>query len=301
MMAPMDSVIHTTDLTKTYGDQFAVEALDLSIPPGAAVGLLGPNGAGKSTTINMLLGLLTPTSGTVSVLGIDPARDGAAVRSRVGYVPERHHIYGWMTIQEVLGFTRSFYPTWNDQLCEDLVKRYDLSPEKKVKQLSQGMGTKLSLILALAHEPDLLILDEPTTGLDPLARDEFVTAVGELLQRYDNTILFSSHIFGDVERIADTIAIMDDGKLLTMRPRADLVDATKRIDITLNPTNDKPVPPAETIFDRVEDGVWSLTVCDCSEATLTELTQSPGVQSLRVSDLALEDIFRDFVRGRRTS
>jgi len=297
----MNSVIHTSNLTKVYGSQSAVEALDLAIPPGASVGLLGPNGAGKSTTINMLLGLVAPTSGSVDVLGMDPAHDGAAVRQRVGYVPERHHIYGWMTIQEVLGFTRSFYPSWNDVLCEDLVKRYALPPTKKVKQLSQGMGTKLSLILALAHEPDLLILDEPTTGLDPIARDEFVTAVGELLDRYEKTVLFSSHILSDVERIADTIAIMDGGKLLAIKPQAELVAATKRIQVILNPKNGKPDPPAETIFDHVEDDVWTLTVCDCSNAKLAALSQSPAVQSLQVDDVVLEDIFRDFVRGRRSA
>lgn len=297
----MDSVIHTTSLTKTYGSQTAVDALDMAIPPGTAVGLLGPNGAGKSTTINMLLGLVAPTSGRVEVLGMNPAHNGAAVRQRVGYVPERHHIYGWMTIQEVLGFTRSFYPSWNDALCEDLVNRYALPPDKKVKQLSQGMGTKLSLILALAHEPDLLILDEPTTGLDPIARDEFVTAVGELLDRYEKTVLFSSHILSDVERIADTIAIMDGGKLLAMRPQKELVAATKRVQVTLNSINGKPNPPAETIFDRVENGVWTLTVCDCSDAKLAELSQSPDVESLIVDDVALEDIFRDFVRGRRST
>ncbi len=297
----MDAIIRTTSLCKAYGAQMAVDGLDLFIKPGAAVGLLGPNGAGKSTTINMLLGLASPTTGTVSVLGMDPALEGASVRQRVGYVPERHHIYGWMTVEDVLGFTRSFYPTWNDTLCEDLVRQYALPPGKKVKQLSQGMGTKLSLILALAHEPELLILDEPTTGLDPIARDEFVEAVGHLLDRYEKTILFSSHNLGDVERIADTIAIMDEGKLLAQRPKTELIQSTKRIRVSLNKPNGKPESPDETILSELEGLEWSLTMSGWSPEKLARLQQVEDVDSVQVSDMALEDIFRDYIRGRRTA
>ncbi len=294
----MDPIIRTSGLVKRYGDQLAVDNLDLTIESGTAVGLLGPNGAGKSTTINMLLGLVSPTRGEVSVLGLDPVVEGAAVRARVGYVPERHHIYGWMTVEEVLGFTRSFYPSWNDTLCEDLVRRYALPPQKKVKHLSQGMGTKLSLILALAHEPELLILDEPTTGLDPIARDEFVEAVGELLTQYEKTILFSSHNLSDVERIADTIAIMDAGALLVQRPRAELTASTKRVRVSLNGANGSPAPPDGTVFDRVKDGEWLLTIGECTDEKLVQLREAHGQNAVQVDDMALEEIFRDYVRGR---
>ena len=162
----MSAILSTQALSKSFDGVYAVDRLDLTIEPGQAVGLIGPNGAGKSTAIHMLLGLTPPTSGNATVFGLDPANDGEAVRQRVGYVPERHHIYGWMTVDEVLGFARAFYPSWNDALCRDLMTRYALPPGKKVKHLSHGMGTKLSLILALAHEPDLLACAD-ALDLDP--------------------------------------------------------------------------------------------------------------------------------------
>lgn len=298
----MDAVatlaIETTGLTKQYGERAAVADLNLAVPAGSAVGLLGPNGAGKSTTIKMLLGLVRPTRGMSSVFGIDSAKDGVAVRQRVGYVPERHHIYGWMTVGEVLRFVRPFYPSWNDNVAADLVRQYALEPSKPVNRLSHGMGTKLSLILALAHEPDLLILDEPTTGLDPLAREEFVDSVSGLLARFGKTVLFSSHNLGDVEKTADTIAIMYNGALLAVRSRTELLSTTKRIRATLQPADHPPDPPPGTILDRMEGNVWTLTVVDSSDDVLAKFQRQPGIQSIAVDDMTLEDIFKDYVRSR---
>jgi ABC-2 type transport system ATP-binding protein len=228
---------------------------------------------------------------------MDPARDGATVRSRVGYVPERHHIYDWMTVAEVVRFVRPFYPAWNDRACADLIAKYALPPDKKVKQLSHGMGTKLSLVLALAHEPELLILDEPTTGLDPLVREEFVESIAALLRDLEKTVVFSSHILSDVERVVDTVAIMCDGNLLTMGPRDNLIQSTKRVDVTLRQTNGRPARPPQTIRDRIEGNVWTLTVGDWSDRVLSELKGAPNVESVCVNDMTLDDIFKDHIKG----
>lgn len=295
----MNPVIKTSDLGKRYGGHDAVKDLNLVIPEGASVGLLGPNGAGKSTAIKMMLGLISPTSGEVAVLGKNPAADGAAVRSRVGYVPERQYIYGWMTVAEAIGFTRAFYPTWNDKLCTALVESFALPLGQKVANLSQGMGTKISLILALAHEPQILLLDEPTTGLDPLAREEFVSTVNDLLRDSGKTVLFSSHILSDIEQVADTIAIMCDGTLLTTRPRAELKASTKRIHVTLAHSRGRLVPPTGTVHHQTDQDTWSLTVSNFTEQTLHDIREANEVSGVHVRDLELEDIFKDYVKGTR--
>src|SRR5688572_18198208 len=155
-------------LTKRYGHATAVSGLDLVVPRGKVLGLLGPNGAGKSTTLRMLMGLLRPTSGSVQVLGLDVFRWPSRVKQRLGYVPETPHIYRWMTVGEVVLFARELYDTWNDEQCGSLLDRFQLPSGKRVRQLSKGMQAKLSLLVALAHEPELLVLDEPLSGLDPI-------------------------------------------------------------------------------------------------------------------------------------
>ncbi len=153
-----DAAIALFGLTKRFGRTLAVDNLSLKIPRGSTFGLLGPNGAGKSTTIKMLMGMLSITSGTASVLGVNVQLDPVQVKRRVGYVPETHNIYRWMRVREVLGFCKSCFPTWNDQTCREMLDLFALDPEKKVKHLSKGMLTKLSLLLAVSHEPELLLL-----------------------------------------------------------------------------------------------------------------------------------------------
>ncbi|GMV91858.1 MAG: tetronasin ABC transporter ATP-binding protein [Candidatus Hydrogenedentota bacterium] len=291
--------IEIRGLHKEYGHGDGVHGLDLTIPEGCSFGLLGPNGAGKSTTIKVLMGLTPPTSGEVRVLGHDVRSNAHEIRLRVGYVPERHHIYPWMTIAEVLWFTRSFYPHWDDALCETMLREYGLDPRKKVKQLSHGMTTKLALILALCHDPDMLILDEPTTGLDPLIREEFLEGVNRLIQIRPRTVLFSSHIMSDIEKVADTIGIINEGRLLVCASRDDLLEKTRDITVTLKPSSDSiPRPDSAILFDT-QDRVVSLTVFDMSETELATLRSNPHVERVEVSPLNLEAIFKAFIKGAR--
>ena len=291
--------IEIRGLVKEYGHGDGVHGLDLLIPEGRSFGLLGPNGAGKSTTIKVLMGLTPPTSGEVRVLGHDVRRDAHAIRLRVGYVPERHHIYPWMTIAEVIWFTRSFYPHWDDALCEIMLKDYGLDPRKKVKQLSHGMTTKLALILALCHDPDLLILDEPTTGLDPLIREEFLEGVNRLIRIRPRTVLFSSHIMSDIEKVADMIGIINEGRLLVCAGRDELMEKTIRLKVTLKPGDGTPDPPRETILSDADGRYWHLTVYEMAERELERLRQDPRVERVDVQGLGLEEIFKDFIKGAR--
>jgi len=296
-MADRVSAIETWRLSKRYGNSTAVAGLDLAIPSGCAFGLLGPNGAGKSTTIQMLLGLTSATSGRATVLGRDVAREGPEIRAAVGYVPERHHIYPWMTVGEVIRFTSAFYPTWDGVRCQELLSGYALEPNKKVRNLSRGMVTKLALVLALSHRPKLLILDEPTSGLDPLIREEFNAGVLELLRDEQGTVLYSSHILSDIENVADTIGIICDGDLLVMCPREELVARTKRIEVTLAGEVSTPLAPEGTILQKVDGAQWSLTVYGFSRATIEALEARNEITETRVVDVGLEEVFKDFVKG----
>ncbi len=169
--------IEIENLTKRFGATVAVDSLSLAVPRGSTLGLIGPNGAGKSTTIKILMGMLSPTAGDARVLGTSAPANPTWVKQRVGYVPEVQHIYRWMRVGEVIGFCRALYERWNDETCRRMLDLFGLDLCKKVKHLSKGMLVKLSLLLALSHDPEVLVLDEPMSGLDPIAREEFLDGV----------------------------------------------------------------------------------------------------------------------------
>jgi ABC-2 type transport system ATP-binding protein len=293
--------IETADLTRLFGGKAAVDSLMLRIPAGSVFGFIGPNGAGKTTTIRMLMGLLRPTAGDVRVLGTDVFRDPVAVKERVGYVPELHHIYRWMRARDVIGFCRALYRTWNDALCADLVRRFEITLDKRVKHLSKGQVVKLALLLAVAHEPELLILDEPTAGLDPLIREEFLDGVLRTICERQRSVLFSSHTLSDVQRLADTVGIIYEGRLLVHCPTDELLTGTKRVRVVLQDGCTPDRPPPGTIWQRLERREWLLTVRGFSPATLDFVKSKYPVASIDVVDLGLEDVFKDFVKGRRAS
>jgi ABC-2 type transport system ATP-binding protein len=273
----------------------------LSIPSGQGFGLLGPKGAGKTTTLKMLLGLTRRDAGAVSVLGTDPAVDALTVKRRVGYVPEQQFIHRWMRVGEAIAFCRTFYPTWNDALAADLLRQFDLDADKKVKALSKGMLVKLSLILAMSHEPELLILDEPMAGLDPVIREEVLDGIVQRICDRGLTVLFSSHTFADVQRLADAVGILNNGKLMVQSDVGVLLRSTKRIRAVLKDGVTPGSLPDGTIWQRVQNREWLLTVQGFSAEAVSGLRAMNEVESLEVLDLGLEDIFKDYVRGWRAS
>lgn len=293
--------IETTGLTKRFGKTTAVDDLTLQIPKGSAFGFIGPNGAGKTTTIKMLMGVLRITSGQARVLSHDTVADALSIKQSVGYVPEQHFIYRWMRVGEAVAFCRALYPTWNNKLCTDLTTLFGLDADKKVKHLSKGMTAKLSLLLALSHEPELLMLDEPMAGLDPVAREEFLDGVLQTLCDRKQTILFSSHMLSDVQRLADTIGIIHEGRLLVHCGVDLLLNTTKRIRAVLTDGAAPAGVPEGTIWQRVRDREWLLTVREFSPEVLERLQAANQLEGVEVIDLGLEDIFKDYVRGWRAS
>ena len=208
-----DHVIQTEGLTCYYGSRQVVAPLSFSVPRGCIYGFLGRNGAGKSTTIKMLLGLLEPTRGTSRLLGEPSTAIRPETRAKVGYMGEGHFVYGWMTVRECGNFQRAFYPNWNQKIFETAVDYFGLHTDAVAKGLSRGERAGLCLALTLAPEPELLILDDPALGLDPVARRTLLQAMLFVTSDTERTVFFSSHILADVERVADRIAVLDRGVL----------------------------------------------------------------------------------------
>lgn len=212
----MVPAISCSDLFKNYGSKKVLKGVNLEVPPGTIFALLGTNGAGKTTLIRTLMGLIPKTGGEVKVLGEEPYRIGPQLRQRIGYVSEEQGLYGWMTIRAMIKFCKALYERWDDSLVHKYLDHFQLDPNSKIRTLSKGQTVKLALILALAPQPDLLILDEPMNGLDPLAQYEFLQIIMKDFSLEGRTIFFSTHILADVQNTAHQAAILYDGKIQTV-------------------------------------------------------------------------------------
>ena len=213
-----DPVIEIANLTRRFGTKTALDAVSLSLPRGAVYGLVGANGAGKTTLIRHLLGLLQAESGSVRVFGLDPVADPVGVLSRIGYLSEENDLPGWMTVDELMQYTRAFYPRWDDAYAEELRQAFALDAGAKVKTLSKGQKARAGLLVALAHRPELLVLDEPSSGLDPIVRRDILGAVMRTIAHEGRTVLFSSHLLNEVEEVADHVTMISSGRIVLSAP-----------------------------------------------------------------------------------
>jgi ABC-2 type transport system ATP-binding protein len=228
-------------------------------------------------------------------------RSSSELKQRVGYVPETSHIPAWMTVGEVTRFCRALFERWNDEQCASLLDMFELPMGKRVRQLSKGMLAKLSLVLALSHEPELLVLDEPLSGLDPIARDEFLDGVLKgLCENSQRTIVFSSHQLDEVNRLADTVAVMHRGRVL-VHTTLDELRSARRVRAVLDDGRLPSNPPPETIWQTVNRREWQLTLYPFSQNAVERLRDANPVTGVEVFDLSLDDIFKDLVRGRSQS
>ena len=222
----MEQLIRTEGLAKRY-DGFALEDITLSVPAGTVVGLIGSNGAGKTTTLKAILGMIAPDGGTVELLGCDPHTASSALvalKQRVGVVLDACPFPISMKVRDVGTLGRAAYPRWDAAIFEQLCDQFKLAPKKLVRKLSRGMGMKLSLAFALAHRPELLVLDEATAGLDPLARDEVLDLLRHFMEQDGHAVLMSSHITTDLEKIADQVTCIDEGRLIFSMPKDAICD-----------------------------------------------------------------------------
>ena len=293
-----DNAIETRNLGRKFGKFEAVKNVSLRVPKGTVFGLLGVNGAGKSTIIKMVMGHLRPTTGEVRVLGRGLGEDLLGIRRRVAYVSENRYLYEWMTVEESVSFTRAFHETWDDKKAADLLKRFSLPAEKKVRQLSRGNRARLCLLLALSFNPELIILDEPTSGLDPIVRRDFIENIVTEIADEGKTVLFSSHIVEEVERVADYVAIINEGELLLVSTIDDIKASYKRVRYATNGTRPEVtgVPGVLAIENGRHEQI--LMVSTWGDETLRTLGER-GVKNPEVLPISLEDIFVNTVRAER--
>lgn len=217
-----EPVIHVADLTRRFGARTALSSVSLSLPRGAVYGLVGANGAGKTTLIKHILGLCRAESGSVRVFGLDPVADPVGVLSRIGYLSEENDLPGWMRVEELIRYTRAFYPAWDDAYAEELRQTFGLDPMARVKSLSKGQKARAGLLIALAYRPELLVLDEPSSGLDPIVRRDILGAVLRTIADEGRTVLFSSHLLEEVEQVADHVTMIHQGRIVLSAPLEDI-------------------------------------------------------------------------------
>jgi ABC-2 type transport system ATP-binding protein len=294
-MTMNSNAIETSHVSRSFANTVVVEDLNLRVRRGSIYGFLGRNGAGKTTTIKMLAGLIWPDKGDILVNGVAPAHFTAADRWKIGYVSERQILNPFMRVGRLIEFTANFYPDWDFAACDRILKRFKIDPDKRVRALSMGMARQVAFLLAVAQGPDLLILDEPAANLDVVARREFLDEVLDLLRENERTVLFSSHILSDVERVADEIGIIADGKLKISEPLDRLKDTVKKVRFYgfNGGTNGFAIPDAFQFAKSRDEASATLRVE--REGMLQEIAAAHRCQ-YEVIPLNLEDIFVEIVR-----
>jgi len=294
----MTYAIETKELRASLGRTFHVSDMDMHVPHRSVYGFLGPNGAGKTTTIRLILGLLRPESGRITVLGQAMPQSYASVLARTGYVPERPHVYPSLTVGEAIRLHRAFYATWDQAWAADLQKQFALRDGQRIGALSKGESGKLLMLLALSQRPDLLVLDEPTDGLDPVVRRDILTAVLEYVTDREATVLISSHLVHELERICDWVGLMDGGKLVAEMPMHDFKNGLKRLRVVAAP-GELTSPPFTLLARERNPGNVEQWLVRGWGPGMQEYLTSVGTSVREVVDLDLEEGFVEMLRSAR--
>jgi ABC-2 type transport system ATP-binding protein len=292
-----EPVIQLLNVHKRFGKHPVLKGVNLSIERGQIFALLGRNGAGKTTAIRLLMGLLNRDGGSISVLGRDPQQEPLGVRAAVGFLAEDQQMFGWMTIAEMFGFLAPFYPTWDRALADRFIKEFELPRSQRIKHLSKGQNVRLGLALALAHRPELVILDDPALGLDPIMRKEFNRDLIAHLQGEGATVLYSSHLLYEVEPIADAVAILHEGAIIKQAATEALRSDVKQVVMSAEQFAEHGSTLTCLEVQR-QRGEVAITI-ENAPMTIERLT-AEGT-SHRVIDLNLDDIFAAYVTGKRQS
>lgn len=285
-----ETVIHIENLVKYYGGRCVLKGIDLDVPRGCIYGLLGRNGVGKTTLIRILLGLDSPTRGSTHLLGHDSLDLPSPIKSRIGYVAEGHHLIQKYRVGRLVKLCRDLAPTWDEAFFTHLKNSFRIPLERRVQELSTGMRAQLNLALALATQPELVILDDPTLGLDTVARRQFLELAIDLIQQEGRTILFSSHILSDVERIADRIGILVAGELVVDCAFEQLKERIKKLRLIFTDPPPAPLPMTDVIRQQVQGREIILTVANWN-AQKQAMIDALHPQECTEHALSLEDIF----------
>lgn len=290
MSQTASSVIEIQKLTRLFGRKRALDDVSLTVPHGGVFGLIGGNGAGKTTLIKHVLGMLKAQQGRVRVFGLDPVAEPVGVLGRIGYLSEDRDLPNWMRVGELMRFTQAFFPRWDEKYAEELRDAFGLDANARVKNLSRGQRARAGLLISLAHRPDLLVLDEPSSGLDPVVRRDILGAIIRTIADEGRTVLFSSHLLDEVERVADRVAIIHEGRVLLAAGMDELKDSHRRLTLRFSGVLGEAPALVGALTSSGSGPEWTY-VCAGDGEQIRHAAHSLGATVVEESPLTLDEIF----------
>jgi ABC-2 type transport system ATP-binding protein len=289
-------IIDIRRLTRQFGDKRALDELSLAVPRGGVFGLIGGNGAGKTTLIRHILGMLKAESGSVQVFGLDPVQNPVGTLGRIGYLSEDRDLPNWMRVGELQRYTQAFFPTWDEAYAEELRQAFDLDKQARVKSLSRGQRARMGLLLALAHRPELLVLDEPSSGLDPVVRRDILGAIIRTIADEGRTVFFSSHLLDEVERVADRVAIIHQGRIMLAASMDEIKDTHRRVTLHFGQPLERPPSLVGALSSAGQGAEWTY-VCSGESEQLRRAAEAIGATVVEDAALSLDEVFVSRVQG----
>jgi ABC-2 type transport system ATP-binding protein len=283
-------VVDIRRLTRRFGATTALDDVTLMIPRGGVFGLIGENGAGKTTLIKHILGMLKAQSGVVRVFGLDPVQNPVGTLGRIGYLSEDRDLPDWMRVGELMRYTQAFFPTWDEAYAEELRETFDLAADMKIKNLSRGQRARAGLLAALAHRPELLVLDEPSSGLDPVVRRDILGAIIRTIAEEGRTVLFSSHLLDEVERVADQVAIIHQGRILLTATMDEIKETHRRVTLRFAEPLDRPPALVGTLSYAGHGAEWTY-ICNGESQQLRRAAEAIGATVVDDTAMSLDEIF----------
>ncbi len=283
-------IVDIRRITRHFGSKAALDDVSLTVPRGGVFGLIGGNGAGKTTLIKHILGLLKAQTGSVRVFGLDPVENPVGTLGRIGYLSEDRDLPDWMHVGELMRYTQAFFPNWDTAYAAELREAFDLDTSAKIKNLSRGQRARTGLLVALAHRPELLVLDEPSSGLDPVVRRDILGAIIRTIAEEGRTVLFSSHLLDEVERVADRVAIIHQGRILLTAPMDEIKDTHRRLTLRFNQSIDRPPSLVGTLSFEGQGSEWTY-VCNGESDQLRRAAEAMGATVVGDAPLSLDEIF----------
>jgi ABC-2 type transport system ATP-binding protein len=283
-------VLDMQSVSRRFGATIALDNIRLSVPRGCVFGLVGVNGSGKATLIKHVLGLLRAETGTVRVFGRDPVADPVGVLSRIGYLSEENDLPAWMTVAELIRYTRAFYPGWRDDYAEELRQSFGLEPGVRIGTLSKGQQARAGLLVALAYRPELLVLDEPSSGLDPLVRRDILSAIVRIIADEGRTVLFSSHLLDEMERVADYVAMIDKGRIVLSAAMDDIQASHRRLTLRFEDARSQPPALAGALAWEGAGHEWT-AVCHGPIDEVRAAVSASGARIVEEHGVGLDAVF----------
>ncbi len=289
-------IVDIRRVSRRFGDKMALDELSLTVPRGGVFGLIGGNGAGKTTLIKHILGLLKPQQGTVQVFGMNPVENPVGTLGRIGYLSEDRDLPDWMRVGELMQYTQAFFPNWDNAYAEELRDAFDLDAKARVKTLSRGQRARAGLLVALAHRPELLVLDEPSSGLDPVVRRDILGAIIRTIADEGRTVLFSSHLLDEVERVADRVAMIHQGRIMLTASMDEIKAQHRRLTLRFEQAHEQPPSLVGTISSKGQGAEWTYT-CSGESEQLRRAAEAMGATVVDEQALSLDEIFVTRIQG----